>query len=96
MPFSLQNSLSFFCCHTGFTSTWLTEGGIVAKESRVSSFLQVKLQTPMDLARPSLWHSSMASHTACMSKVSKSSGVKGAVNLPAFMVTGQWIMYRST
>jgi len=75
--------------------TWFTAGGMVAKESNLSSLLMEKLLTPMALVRPSLWHSSMDSHTPFMSNSTISDTSIGYTTFPGFVAMGQWIRYRS-
>lgn len=47
--------------------TWLTAGGILAKERISSSLLLEKLLTPIALVRPRVLHSSIHSQTALIS-----------------------------
>ena len=82
---------SWSCYSTGLT--WFTAGGIVEEESRFWSFLQEKLLSPMNLARPSLWHSSMVAHTDLKSMGIKSSSAKGHPPFLGFTMMGQWIKY---
>jgi len=58
-------------------------------ESSVSSFLEEKLLTPMDLVSPRAWHSSMALHTALMSMGKRSSFASGISYFPGLVLTGQ-------
>lgn len=71
--------------------TWLTDGGMVANESRSLSFLQVKLLTPIDFARPSFLHSSICFQTPVKLNALIRSLVYGVSQSPGFTLMGQWI-----
>jgi len=68
-------------------STWLTAGGIVAFYRSSESFFAPKLLTPIDLVKPNLEHSSMASQVPFMSKGSTTP----LASFPGFNLTGKWI-----
>lgn len=91
-PFDLQYSPNLSCCHDGWHSTWLTEGGTQATSSRSPCFLMVKLLTPIAQAFPESKSASMALHMLSMSGVTRFSGVKSVD--PCFVRTGQWICYK--
>lgn len=77
-------------------ATWFTAGGTVAVARSLSRCLVVKLLTPMALASPRRWHSSIARHTPSKSNGTASSGLAGNTGGAGFRLIGQWIRYRST
>lgn len=66
MPCSLQNENSAGSVQYGFNSTWLSTGLTLAEETRERSCGAVKLETPMERARPARWTFSNAAQTSGM------------------------------
>ncbi|BAS89417.1 Os04g0447566, partial [Oryza sativa Japonica Group] len=97
MPLASQYSLTVLCCQVGFISTCrsMHRPGIYAVYD-LSMCLVVKLLTPMALARPSRWHSSIARHTPPKSNGTTSSFFTGNTIGPGLTLIGKWIRYRST
>ncbi|BAS89420.1 Os04g0447650, partial [Oryza sativa Japonica Group] len=63
---------------------------MVATASSLSRCLVVKLLTPMALARPRRWHSSIARHTPSKSNGTASSLFTGNIGGPGLTLIGQW------
>jgi len=88
-PVELHKLWRAGCCQTGWHSTWLTAGGILAYPSKSCSFLVEKLLTPIARAWPEANKPSMAFHVSERHKGAMTSGSQPLD--PDFVLKGQCI-----
>lgn len=85
IPLSWQSCMTSSSIPRGWTSIWFTTGLLSANERKGFRCLGVKLETPIDLTKPSLFISTSAFHVASLFASPGS----------LIMLVGQWIKTRS-